>query len=121
MYGFSHPLFKYTFLFIITKILFTQALPTKILALPTKLVGRPAKFIGQATKFVGRPTKMVGLPTKIIGRPTKMVGLATKIIGKASFSIGMPPKSTKIKNALMVLSGYYTFFLAFDWFCNPFD
>jgi hypothetical protein len=53
---------------------------------------------------------MVGRPTKTIGLPTKMVGLATKILGKASFSIGMPPKSTKIKNALMVLSGYYTFF-----------
>jgi hypothetical protein len=50
-----------------------------------------------------------------------MVGLATKIIGKASFSIGMPPKSTKIKNALMVLSGYYTFFLAFEGNCNSFD
>jgi hypothetical protein len=57
---------------------------------------------------------MVGLPTKTIGLPTKMVGLATKILGKASFSIGMPPKSTKIKNALMVLSGYYTFSSLFD-------
>jgi hypothetical protein len=86
---------------------FTQALPTKIVGLPTKLVGRPAKFIGQATKFVGRPTKMVAIPTKIIGSPTKKVGVPTKIIGKASFSIGLPPKSTKIKNALMVTSGHF--------------
>ena len=35
--------------------------------------------------------------------------------------MGLPPKSTKIKNALMVLSGFCTFFLAFDGFCNPFD